>query len=155
MYEAITMEYSSTRPVDDDVIHRSLATRCNIFLCLLLMLMCLQFLQKLNEFLLNLKALSPTMLQAARCLLTNQQGGDLAQMKITESLSSECKTVGAVVVHATIILFSNSKLQILTPFISMLENPASLVVRKALTMHSLVYIFGSLSFSASKTLQLC
>ena len=84
--------------------------------------------QKLNQFLLDLKAFSPPMLQVARCLLTNQQGGDLAQMKISETLSSECKTLGALVVHTIAVLFSNSKLQILLPFISMLENPASLTV---------------------------
>lgn len=69
------------------------------------------------------------MLHAARCLLTNQQGGDLAQMKVSETLSSECKTLGAVVVHAIAVLLSNSEMQILLPFINMLENPASLTVR--------------------------
>ena len=75
-----------------------------------------------------MKALPPKMIQAARCLLINQQGGNLAQMKISETLDSVCKTVGAVVMHAIAVLFSNSKLQLLLPFISMLENPAVLTV---------------------------
>lgn len=69
------------------------------------------------------------MLHAARCLLTNKQGGDLAQMEVSETLNAEGKTLGAIVVHSIAVLFSNSKTQVLLPFIDMFENPASLAVR--------------------------
>ena len=83
-----------------------------------------------NQFLLDMKALSPPMLLAARRLLTNQQGGILAQMKVTERLSLECKTLGSIVIHTVAVLFSNSKQPILLPFIKMLDNPASLRVSR-------------------------
>jgi hypothetical protein len=76
-----------------------------------------------------MKAFSPPMLQAARSLLINQQGGDLAQMKMSDTLDSGCKTQAAVVMHTIAVLFSNSKLQLLMPFINILDNPASLTVR--------------------------
>ena len=106
--------------------------------CLFLLM---QLLPKLNQVLLELKAFSPPMLQAARCLLTNQQGGDLAQMKISETLNSECKTQGAVVVHTIAVLLSHSKMEVLYPFIKMLENPASLMVNiVALLVEPSIYI---------------
>lgn len=90
--------------------------------------MLLQLLEKINQFLLSMKALSPPMLQAARQLLTNQQGGILAQMKVSENQTSELKTLGCIVVHVISVLFSNSKLQVLLPFVKMLENPVALSV---------------------------
>ena len=69
------------------------------------------------------------MLHAALCFLTNRQGGDLAQMKISDTLSPEYRSLGAVVVHTIAVLFSNYEMQILQPFISMLGNPAALTVR--------------------------
>ena len=75
-----------------------------------------------------MKAFSPPMLQAARRLLVNQQGGILAQMRVSENQSSESKTVSSIVVHVVAVLFSNSKLQVLLPFIKMLDDPASLSV---------------------------
>ena len=68
------------------------------------------------------------MLQAARRYLTNQQGGPLAQMRISLELSSECKMLGAIVVHTISVMSCNSRQAILLPFVNMTTNPAALAV---------------------------
>ena len=69
------------------------------------------------------------MRQAARLLLTNKQGGTLAQMCISPDLPSENKTLATIVVHAVSIFTSTSKQRILLPFVNMLSDPAALSVR--------------------------
>ncbi len=76
----------------------------------------------------NMKPLTTPMRQAARCFLTNDQGGNLAQMKMTPELSLSCKTLSSVVVHASAVILCNSKYPILLPFVNMLTNPATLAV---------------------------
>lgn len=87
-----------------------------------------QLLELFNQFTLNVKAFTPSMRQTARLLLTNQQGGPLAQMTITPTLPSECKTLGSIVLHSVAVFSSNSRYQILLPFVNMLTNPAALTV---------------------------
>lgn len=82
----------------------------------------------MNQFTLEMKSFSPLMRQAARLLLTNQQGGPLGQMTVSPELPAECKTLGAVVVHTIAVINCNSRQDILLPFVNMLTNPAALMV---------------------------
>lgn len=75
-----------------------------------------------------MKSFSPAMLQAARLLLTNTQGGPLAQMRITPEVPAEFKSLGALVVHTVAVMNSCAKLHILLPFVNMLNNPGALAV---------------------------
>lgn len=68
------------------------------------------------------------MLHTARLLLTNKQGGTLAQMCITPDLPAMCKTLGSIVVHTVAVLDSNSRHHSLLPFVNMMTNPAQLAV---------------------------
>lgn len=77
----------------------------------------------------KVNAFSPPMRQTARLLLTNQQGGLLAQMRITPERSALYKSLGAIVMHTTAVLFSCSRQPILLPFVNMLSNPSALAVR--------------------------
>lgn len=82
----------------------------------------------MNQFTLRMESFSPPMIQAARLLLTNAQGGPLAQMRITPELPAEFKSLGAVVIHTVAVINSYSKEHILLPFVNMLNNPAALSV---------------------------
>lgn len=75
-----------------------------------------------------MKALTPTMRQTARLLLTNKQGGPLAQFSISPQLPATYKTLGAIVVHTAAIIDSHLRLPILLPFVNMMGNPAALKV---------------------------
>ena len=88
----------------------------------------LQFLEAFDQFMLGLKAFSPPMLQTARQLLTNEQGGPLAQLCMTPELPGMYKTLGSIIVHTVAVLDSNSRQPILYPFIHMMTNPAKLEV---------------------------
>lgn len=68
------------------------------------------------------------MRQTARLLLTNEQGGPLAQLHVTPELPAMCKTLGAVVVHTVAVLESKSRQHTLLPFVNMMANPAALAV---------------------------
>ena len=87
------------------------------------------FLQLLHDFdQFTLRPFTPPMRQIARLLLTNKQGGLLRQMSILPDISTECKSLGTIVVHAVTVFTSSSKQPILLPFINMLTNPADLMV---------------------------
>lgn len=85
-------------------------------------------LELFNQFACSVKAFSPAMRRMAQLLLTNQQGGNLAQMAISPTQSPECKTVGAIVIHTVAVFSSCSTYQILLPFVNMLANPSALAV---------------------------
>lgn len=68
------------------------------------------------------------MKEVAKILLTNKQGGPLAQMTICPGLSSECYTVSTIVVHSAAVFSSVSTCQFLLPFFNMLTNPGALTV---------------------------
>lgn len=96
----------------------------------------IQLLELFDENISKVKGLSSQMLQAARLLLTNKQGGPLAQMTISPTLLSECKTLGSIVIHTASVVSSKSTCQVLLPFFNMLTNPAALTVSKQACMHS-------------------
>ena len=63
-----------------------------------------------------------------RDLLANEQGGPLAQMRVTPGQPSLHQTLGAIVVHAATILQWRQRVDILKPFVNMLNDPAGLTV---------------------------
>lgn len=68
------------------------------------------------------------MRRTARLLLTNKQGGPLAQLCITPELPAMYKTLGAIIIHAVTVIGAHSGLSILRPFVNMMGNPAALAV---------------------------
>ncbi len=63
-----------------------------------------------------------------RALLANQQGGTLAQLAIAPRQSPLQRTLGAIAVHAAVVFQSVQGVQILQPFLMMMNNPAALQV---------------------------
>ncbi len=63
-----------------------------------------------------------------RALLANQQGGTLAQLAIAPRQPPLQRTVGAIAVHAAVVLQSVKRVEILQPLVLMLNNPAALQV---------------------------
>jgi hypothetical protein len=68
------------------------------------------------------------MRRTAQLLLANEQGGPLAQLRVTPELLDIYKTLRAVVVHTVAVLESSSGRQILLPFINMMASPVALAV---------------------------
>ena len=89
-----------------------------------------------------MKAFSPQMIRIARLFLANEQGGPLAQMRITSMLSPECKSLGALVVHANSVFSSKAELDILLPLVNMMTNPAALAVSNH-TIHKMTFVLES------------
>ncbi len=84
--------------------------------------------EALDQYLKGLQLLTAPMWHAARCFLTNEQGGSLAQMRMSKELSSTCRCLSAVVVHVSTVILTNSKHGLLLPFVNMIMNPATLTV---------------------------
>lgn len=87
-----------------------------------------QLLDAFENFLKHLTHLQPSMLGVAKLLIRNKQGSSLPQMCLKPSLTPECKTLGAIIVHTTVVLSANSKQPLLFPLVNMLFNPTALVV---------------------------
>ena len=65
----------------------------------------------------------------SRTLLANQQGGRvLAQMIVSPEQPLHCRTLMGVVVHAATVFFTRQNVDVLSPFVNMLNNPAILNV---------------------------
>ena len=78
----------------------------------------------------NYQLLSNEVRFTARALLANQQGGRvLEQMIVSPRQPLQCRTILGVVVHAAAVFFGRQKVDILLPFVNMLNNPALLNVR--------------------------
>ena len=65
----------------------------------------------------------------ARTLLVNQQGGPLAQLRVSPVQSSLARDLTAIVVHTAIVLTTRRDNDVLVPFVNMLNNPGALMVR--------------------------
>ncbi len=68
--------------------------------------------------------------QAFSVLLRNKQGGGLNEMCIHPGISSECKTLGGIVVHTVAVLAAVPDQSIFLPFWNMLTKPGDLAVSK-------------------------
>ena len=66
----------------------------------------------------------------ARLLVANEQGGTLAQLKMNPGQPLQHRTLAAIVVHAVAVILCRQKVNILQPFVNMLNNPAMLVVSR-------------------------
>ena len=64
----------------------------------------------------------------ARLLIANEQGGPFPLLSVAPHQLPQCRTLTALVVHATSVFFSRQELEILWPFINVLNNPANLAV---------------------------
>ena len=64
----------------------------------------------------------------ARSLIANQQGGPFPLLSVAPRQSAQCRTLTALVVHATAVFFSRQNVELLWPFLSMLTDPARLAV---------------------------
>lgn len=83
----------------------------------------------LNEFIKNFPLFSAELRLTARALLANEQGGRiLKQMLVSPQQPLQYRTILGIVVHAVTVFFGRQKLDILLPFMSILNNPALLNV---------------------------
>ena len=64
----------------------------------------------------------------ARSLVANEQGGPLAQLGVAPQQPLQNRILGAIVVHTATVFFCRQRVEILQPFVNMLNNPAALVV---------------------------
>ena len=132
VYEKATLSRTTDNPasrISDDV--------CNTHSCCsTLTHKILQALERLNEFIMNYRLLPNEMRFTARALLANQQGGRiLEQMAVSPRQPLQCRTILGVIVHAAAVFLGRQKVDILLPFVNMLNNPALLNVCSKL--HSL------------------
>ena len=65
-----------------------------------------------------------------RLLLSNQQGGPLAQMAVSPDQSALCRTLTDIVVHTVSVIMSKTNVDLLAPFEKLLTKPTDLKVRK-------------------------
>jgi len=68
----------------------------------------------------------------ARSLVANEQGGPLAQLGIAPWQPLKHGILGVIVVHTTAVFICRQRVDILQPFLSMLNNPAALIVSASL-----------------------
>lgn len=64
----------------------------------------------------------------ARALIANKQGGPFPLLSVAPCQQDKCRTLTALVVHVTTVLFRKQKLQVLWPFLSILADPGRLAV---------------------------
>ena len=76
----------------------------------------------------------------ARSLIANEQGGPLVWLSVAPRQPPQCRTLTALVVHATAVFFSRQRLDVLQPFLSMLTDPAKLAVSKHFIEQSEFYL---------------
>lgn len=79
----------------------------------------------------------------ARLLLANEQGGPLAQLRVTPKLPAMCKTLGAIVIHTVAVLDSCSNRPSLLPFINMMTYPAALAVSTKMCIAQIIKPFSN------------
>lgn len=88
-----------------------------------------QALERLNEFIKNYQLLSDELRLTARAVLANQQGGRvLEQMFVSPQQPLRYRSILGVIVHAAAVFFGRQKLDILLPFMNILNTPALLKV---------------------------
>ena len=64
----------------------------------------------------------------AKALIANEQGGPLAQMRVSPQQPLQCKSLSAFVVHTAVVFLSRQNVDVLLPFANMLIHPAELIV---------------------------
>ena len=64
----------------------------------------------------------------ARKLVCNAQGGPLAALQVTPNQPVSQQSLGALVVHAVVVLINRSNLDILHPLVTLLNSPGDMTV---------------------------
>ena len=90
--------------------------------------MLVQALQALDTFIQESTGLSTNLKRVLRLLLGNQQGGPLAQLEVVPHQSSLCRTLSGIIVHSVSVILSRSDVDLLLPFLNMLNNPTAIEV---------------------------
>ena len=88
-----------------------------------------QVLHVLNTFIQESTELSYDMIHVTRLLLSNQQGGSLAQLAVSPNQPPLCRTLSGIVIHCASVMLSRTDVSLLQSFLYMLNNPAALEVR--------------------------
>lgn len=102
----------------------------------------------------NYQLLSNELRFTARALLANQFGGKvLEQMLVSPQQLIQHKSILGIVVHAAVVFFGRQKVNLLLPFINILNNPAALNVNNYTQMD--VLIFPPFHIYSIHTFQLC
>ena len=81
------------------------------------------------------------MKRIGRMLIANEQGRNLASLIVVPKQPKHFRNLAALVIHTAVVLSSNSGNSLLSPFINMLQRPATLKVSLELL---LLITFGSL-----------
>ena len=63
--------------------------------------------------------------------MLTSRGGTLAQMSVDPRQPLQHRTLGAIVVHTATVFLCRQKVDILQPFVNMLNKPAVLVVSES------------------------
>ena len=64
-----------------------------------------------------------------RLLVANEQAVPLAQMTVSPQQPAFCRTLGGIVVHTVSVIMNKVSVDLLLPFVNMLNNPAVLKVK--------------------------
>jgi len=72
--------------------------------------------------------LSKPLQDTVKLFLYNKQCESLIPMQLSPGVSSECKILGAIVVHTATVLSTKPQHQSLLPFYNMFKNPKFLAV---------------------------
>ena len=94
--------------------------------------MLVQALQALNTFIQESTGLFTNLKHVLRLLLGNQQGGPLPQLKVVPHQSSLYRTLSGIIVHSVSVILNKSDVNLLLPFLNMLNNPTAIEVSSGL-----------------------
>ena len=89
-----------------------------------------QALHILNTFIQESTELSHDLMHLSRLLLSNQQGGTLAQLAVFLDQPPLCRTLSKIVIHSVSVILSRTGVDLLQPFLYMLNNPTALEVSR-------------------------
>ena len=87
-----------------------------------------QALHTLNTFIQDSAELSHDLMYLSRLLLSNQQDGPLAQLTVSPDQPPLCRTLSGIVIHCVSVMLSRTSVNLLQPFLYMLNNPSALEV---------------------------
>ena len=99
----------------------------------------MQALEILNTFIQEFAGHSPEVMHTMRLLLGNQQGRTLAQITVSPDQPTLCQMLSGIVVHTVSVVLNRTRVNLLLPFVNMLNNPSALEVSKHHVIASLIY----------------
>ena len=90
--------------------------------------MSIDLLQTLQVFNASVQEVSPDMRHMVRLLLSNKQGGQLAEMAVSPNQPALCRTLEGIVVHTVSVVLNKAAVDLLQPFLNILSDPIALEV---------------------------